>query len=504
LKQDIAYFDANIAGAITSRLTNDTNQMTDPVSILMNNMVSNLLLLAGGLFMCFHTSWKLAILAMSVIFPSTYLVRTYSEWAGKIARKISDEMSEANGVATQAIQNMRTVRYFGAESFELGRYSNNLNNVYKLQLRDNVTRIANSTLTRYLDLGVGVFVLWYGGGVIIGGDQSHFSLGQLITFQLYWNMMKQAFNGLNDVLSQLLRATAASQRIMDLLDLNPTIETGRGEWLGRESGEEMHGTICFNNVSFSYAQKRSKKPVLDTVNLKLPGGQVTAIVGKSGSGKSTMASLLLRLYDPVDGAITLDGRDFRDFEPQSLRGHFGVVAQETQLFAGTIEENISYAMPTPYTKADLEVAAAKANALEFVQGFDDGFQTLVGDRGMLLSGGQKQRLSIARMFLRRPRLLLLDEATSALDAENEALVQEALDGLVASGVCRTVVVIAHRLSTVRNADQIVVMQDGELKELGKHEELLRMDGIYAQLVQRQLQGKDSAKGKEDRKSGDSS
>jgi len=488
LKQDISYFDANLAGQITSRLTNDAMQMTDPVQIIMNNLLSNLILLVGGLVMCFHTSWKLSILTMCAIFPITYLVRTYSEWAGKINRKIQDEMAEANGTATQAIQNMRTVRYFGAEPFELHRYETNLQNVYKLQTKDNFARIANSTLTNYLDLGVSVFILWYGGSVIIAADDGHLSLGQLITFQLYWNMMKNAFNGLNGVLSSLLRATASSQRILDLLDLHPTIQTGQGTAIGKT--DILDGSIRIENVTFHYAMKRSQKPVLGNLSLDFPGGQCTALVGKSGCGKSTIASLLLRLYDPVDGRITLEGKDFRDFEPQSLRAQFGVVAQETQLFAGTVEDNIAYSMVDPYTKEDLELAASKANALEFIEKCDDGFQTLVGDRGMLLSGGQKQRISIARMFLRKPRLLLLDEATSALDAENEALVQEALDGLVISGLCRTVVVIAHRLSTVRNADQIAVLEDGELKELGKHQELIDRNGIYAQLVLRQLHGKD--------------
>merc|ERR1712070_576007 len=345
----------------------------------------------------------------------------------------------------------------------------------------------------------GVFVLWYGGGVIISGDNSHFSLGQLITFQLYWNMMKNSFNALNNVLSQLLRAVASSQRILDLLDLNPTIETGRGDFLEEEMVTD--GTIRLENVTFHYNQKLTEKPVLNNVNLSIPGGKVTAIVGKSGSGKSTIASLLLRLYDPIDGCITLDGRDYRDYQPQSLRAQFGVVAQETQLFAGTVEDNISYAMKKPYTREDLELAASKANALEFIQKYQDSFKTLVGDRGMLLSGGQKQRVSIARMFLRKPKLLLLDEATSALDAENEALVQTALDGLVESGLCRTVVVIAHRLSTVRNADQIAVMEEGELKELGNHEELIEKDGIYAQLVHRQLHGKDLEDGAAKRNAG---
>jgi len=290
------------------------------------------------------------------------------------------------------------------------------------------------------------------------------------------------------VLSSLLRATASSQRILDLLDLHPTIQTGAGTAIGKT--DILDGSIRIENVTFHYAMKRSQKPVLGNLTLDFPGGQCTALVGKSGCGKSTIASLLLRLYDPVDGRITLEGKDFRDFEPQSLRAQFGVVAQETQLFAGTVEDNIAYSMVDPYTREDLELAASKANALEFIQKCDDGFQTLVGDRGMLLSGGQKQRISIARMFLRKPRLLLLDEATSALDAENEALVQGALDGLVVSGLCRTVVVIAHRLSTVRNADQIAVLEDGELKELGKHEELIDRNGIYAQLVLRQLHGKD--------------
>lgn len=398
-----------------------------------------------------------------------------------------DEMAEANGTATQAIQNMRTVRYFGAEQFEVGRYETSLVKVYKLQMKDNLTRVGNAMFTNYLDLSVGVFVLWYGGGVIIAGDQGHFSLGQLITFQLYWNMMKTAFNGLNDVLASLMRATSASQRVLDLLDLNPSIETGTGNDIS--DVEENKGTITFQNVIFDYAQKRSQRPVLNNISIAFRGGKVTALVGKSGSGKSTIASLLLRLYDPIAGNILLDGVDYRSFQPQQLRALFGVVAQETQLFAGTIEDNIAYAMTSPYTQEGLRAAAAKANALEFIDKCDDGFQTLVGDRGTLLSGGQKQRVSIARIFLRKPRLLLLDEATSALDTENEAIVQKALDGLVTSGICRTVVVIAHRLSTVRDADQIVVMEDGEVRELGNHDELIQKSGIYAQLVERQLDPK---------------
>lgn len=483
LEQDMSYFDENLAGQIVSHLVNDADRMTDPVSLILNNVVTNIIRLIGGLVMCFSTSWRMSIMALTAIFPITYLVRSYAQWAATIWRKVGDTYGDAVGAATETVQNIRTVRCFGAEQLEKKRYEGFLTRVYHYDMLDTWTRTATLTLNSYLDLSIGVFVLWYGGMSAMSGSGS-LSLGQLITFQLYWSMMKDAFNGLNDVGSALLRATASAHRVLGLLELKPQIPN-----VGEELVEgEVLGDLVLQEVHFDYAEKRSHRSVLNGISLDMCAGQVTALVGKSGSGKSTIASLLLRLYDVTRGRILLDGKDLRSIKPSSLRAQIGVVQQETQLFADSIGSNITYAMSRPYTQEEIDAAAEQSNALSFISSFSDGFNSLCGDRGVKLSGGQKQRIAIARMFLRRPPILILDEATSALDAENEAIVQQAIDRLVDSHVCRTVVVIAHRLSTVRHANKIAVLKDGVLVELGTHDELTEQpEGVYARLVERQLE-----------------
>eukprot|EP00928_Gymnodinium_smaydae_P056705 TRINITY_DN40031_c0_g1_i1.p1 TRINITY_DN40031_c0_g1~~TRINITY_DN40031_c0_g1_i1.p1 ORF type:complete len:927 (+),score=141.24 TRINITY_DN40031_c0_g1_i1:379-2781(+) len=482
LEQDMTYFDENLSGQIISHLTSDADRMTDPVNLIMNNVVTNLLRLAGGMVMCFSTSWEMSILALTAIFPITYIVNGYTAWAGKIWRKVCDNYSEAMGAATEAVQNVRTVRCFGAESLEKKRFETFLTQVYKLDMMDTWMRTGTLTLNSYLDLAIGVFVLWYGGFQSLKGS-TEMTLGRLITFQLYWTMMKNAFNGLNDVGSSMLRATSSAYRVIGLLEMKASI-ADEGDELNPES---VKGDVVLDDICFDYAEKRSVKSVLRGVSLTINSGQVTALVGKSGSGKSTIASLLLRLYDVTGGAISLDGRDLRSLRPSALRACIGVVQQDTQLFAGSIADNIAYAAQRSYSTEEIQGAADQSNALGFISTFSDGLNSLCGDRGVKLSGGQKQRIAIARIFLRRPPILILDEATSALDAENESIVQHAIDRLVESGVCRTVLVIAHRLSTVRHAHQIAVLQEGQLVELGTHDLLMqKADGIYAQLVSRQI------------------
>ncbi|CAI5957509.1 unnamed protein product [Closterium sp. NIES-65] len=321
----------------------------------------------------------------------------------------------------------------------------------------------------------------YGGVLVMEG---HMRLGQLIAFQLYWNLIQSGYQSIMSVLMSLTKASGAAQRVLSLIDSLPDIDPDAGTKVST-----LQGSIRMEDVHFHY-QMRPDHPVLKGVSFHVdPGqvlamvghsgvslhvdpGQVLALVGRSGGGKSTVVHLLMRFYDPVQGRIVMDGRDLRELNLRSVHAHMGLVAQDTQMWACSIEENIAYGLPS-YTRAEVEEAAKHANAHDFITKFPEGYATRVGERGVRLSGGQRQRIAIARMLLRRPRVLLLDEATSALDAESEALVQGALDRLIAEGG-RTIVLVAHRLSTVRNADSICVLEGGRVAEHGTHEQLLEI------------------------------
>jgi len=323
--------------------------------------------------------------------------------------------------------------------------------------------------------------------VIDQGASAEISVGQLITFNLYWGMLNNSIQSLNGMLNTLVRAASAAQRVFEIIDLEPDIPLDRGDALLHE------GQACdveFRDVQFAY-QMRPDKAVLSGLNFTIPAGQKVAVVGPSGAGKSTLVSLLLRFYDPQGGAVLLNGRPLTEYGLRRYQKRVGVVAQETQVFCRPVVENLTYGIEN---EAEIELeqvqrAAKMANAHGFIEDLDEGYKSMVGEGGVRLSGGQKQRLAIARALLRRPGLLLLDEATSALDAENEAQVQEALDTLVDStaGGC-SVMLIAHRLSTVMNADKIVVLHGGKVAEEGTHQELKgKENGVYAKLVKRQIQ-----------------
>lgn len=426
-------------------------------------------------------------MAFAAVLPTLYLTQAYGRWSATLWTKIAACWNDLMGLATQAITNIRTVRAFGTEPHELQAFDGYLSYVFKLDMMESKARMLNTIVNSYFDAAVGAFILWYGGSVIISGEDAGITFGEIVTFQLYWNMMKNAFQGLSSVLTEMLRCAAATQNILDLLSSSPTIDSHGGRAV---EPTQVRGSLSLQGVVFSYPAKHCERPAVNGFSLELPAGTTTAVVGRSGSGKSTLMALLLRMYDPCKGQISLDGEDIRLLQPWTLRKCFGLVAQETQLFAGTIEDNIAYGLQKhEYSVEELDEAAKCANVQEFLRDFDEGYSALVGDRGIQLSGGQRQRIAIARVFLRRSRVLLLDEATSALDTENEAQVQQALDRLVSSGVCSTVLVIAHRLSTVINATQIAVMHEGSLVELGSHTDLLQRGERYKSLVDKQLQSR---------------
>jgi ABC-type multidrug transport system fused ATPase/permease subunit len=318
--------------------------------------------------------------------------------------------------------------------------------------------------------GAIVAVVWYGVTLSISGEMS---VGQLISFVLYSTFVGASFGGIAELYAQIQKAVGATERVFELLDETPEKINGTSS----SNFDKIQGNVTFQNVSFFYPS-RPEIQVLKDVNFTANFGQKIAIVGPSGAGKSTISSLLLRFYDILDGSILIDGKNIYDYDLESLRGNMSIVPQDVILFGGSIRENIAYGKPTA-TEEEILLAAKQANALDFVNGFPEKFDTLVGERGIKLSGGQRQRIAIARALLKNPSILILDEATSSLDSESEKLVQEALEYLMEG---RTSIIIAHRLATIRNADAILVLNDGVIAESGTHKELLEIEnGIYKNL-----------------------
>ncbi|BFI16174.1 protein MpABC65 [Marchantia polymorpha subsp. ruderalis] len=475
VRQDIAYFDGTTSGELTSRLTNDVSSMAEPINWMLSSIVRNLIALVGAFVLCFSISWKLSMLAFTTMAPIMHITAVYSRWSRELNRKRYALLAEANSAASEALGNVRTVRAFSTEEVEIDRFKSKTLSAMQKGVRDAFAYAGAVAVNDWLDLGASVLILWYGGTLVM---QGRLSAGKLITFELYWNQIQSAYQSIMSVLMSLTRAAGAAQRVLSLVDALPDIDPNAGTMVSTLDGE-----IKLEDVKFHY-QMRPQHPVLTGVSLHVGQGQVCALVGRSGGGKSTIVHLLMRFYDPTGGKILLDGWDLRHLNLKSVHKHMGLVAQDTQMFACSIEENITYGL-TKYTLEEMEEAARYANAHEFIMRFPDGYATRVGERGVRLSGGQRQRIAIARMLLRRPKVLLLDEATSSLDTESEALVQQALDRLISEGG-RTVVLVAHRLSTVRNADMIAVMEKGSVVEQGHHEELLERNGVYQRLVRRQL------------------
>jgi len=486
--QDIAFFDGNTSGQLTSRLTNDIGFMVTPIQSMLGTLISNSMLLFGGIVLSFTTSWTLSMLAFTTIGPIIHVAQLYAAWSRQLNRRIFGALAAANGIATEALGNIRTVKSFSAEQDEQHQYNQAINDALVKGVRDAFGGAGMYAFNSYLELGSGVLILWYGGIMAMKG-KGGMTPGTLITFQLYWNMLNNAYKNLLDIVTSFTRAAGAAQRVFALIDSLPDIDTDAGKPI---HASHLKGDIEFKNVTFAY-QMRPDCKVLNDIDLFIPAGTTCALVGKSGGGKSTMVNLIMRFYDSQIGSIEIDGCDLKQLCLRDLRKQIGLVQQNTELFGGTIEENITYGMkPGSWSREDVIQAAKNACAHEFIVQFPEGYLTRVGERGIRISGGQKQRISIARVFLRNPKILLLDEATSALDAESEARVQEALDKLISDKRDkRTIILVAHRLSTVINADQIAVISGGKIVERGTHEELYSAQGVYAKLVQRQLSKKNS-------------
>ena len=474
LRQSAAFFSSQTTGRLLSRITNDVAQIQNAVSETVGDLMRESLSILGYAGVLFYTDARLAVVCFTgaplVVYP---LVRL-GQSVRRTTRRSQEALEQLTHVSAEAFSGHRIVKAFGAESREAQKFESASRHLYRTNMRVTSALSVLPPLMEFMGGVAFVGALWVGSQEISSG---RLTPGDFVRFVAALFMMYSPAKKLSRVNANIQQALAASERIFAILDTHSEVE----DRAGAPPAAPFCRAIEFRDVQFAYAGAEGE--TLGGVSLTVTAGQMVAIVGRSGAGKTTMVNLLPRFYDVTGGAIVMDGVDIRDVTLASLRAQIGIVTQETVLFDDTIAANIAFGRPAA-TRADIESAARAAHAHEFIVGLDDGYETAIGERGQRLSGGQRQRLAIARALLRDSPILILDEATSSLDAESEMLVQEALSTLMRN---RTSLVIAHRLSTVRRADAIVVLEQGRIVEMGSHDELLAAGGAYAKLYELQLQ-----------------
>jgi subfamily B ATP-binding cassette protein MsbA len=464
----LSFFHSRRTGALLSRLTNDIALVRGALAAGFSNLIKSALLLIVCLFWIFFTSWRLALVSLIVVPPSVGLI----VWLGKKLRRRStitqERMADLNAILQETLTGIRLVKAFSMEEFEKKKFAGAAETYFRAFVKQRRLGAMASPLSEYLGVVAATTVLWYGGHEIL--LKQALEPQQFFIFLFAMLQLMNPLKSLSNVNATLQEGLAAAVRIFRLLDTKPTVASLPNARLA--SG--VREGIEFQNVSFRYG---SGPDVLHDISFRVRAGEVVALVGPSGAGKSTLVDLVARFYDPTEGRIRLDGVDLVEYEVASLRRMMGVVTQESILFNDTVWNNIAYGVPDA-DEESVRRAARAANAERFILDMAEGYQTKIGDRGVLLSGGERQRLAIARAIFKNPSLLLLDEATSSLDSESELLVQEALEALFQG---RTVFVIAHRLSTIQRADRIFVLDEGRIVQTGTHGELVAIPGLYQKL-----------------------
>lgn len=470
----MTFFAQRRVGELASRLSADTIQIEDTLITILPQFIRQSTLLIGGIALISYTSLKLTgIMLMSLPFVIAIAV-VFGRKTRKISREAQDRLADTATIVEETLQGIVNVKAFSNEGYELNRYHEGLGKFLTATLRGAKLRAGFISFIIFALFGFIVLVLWSGARLL---QQGEITFGDLTRFGLYTTFVAGAMGQFAELYSQLQKAIGATQRVRELLRETGEVEAVLGP-TPPSTLARLRGDVVFENVHFTYPSRQGIE-VLHAINLAATSGQRIALVGPSGAGKSTIISLLLRLYDPSEGRLLIDGKDARDYRLNELRGQMSMVPQEVLLFGGSIAENIAYGKPGASAE-EIEAAARQANAHEFIQAFPEKYATLVGDRGIKLSGGQRQRVAIARAILKNPAILILDEATSSLDSGSEQLIQEALETLMRG---RTSFIIAHRLATVRHVDRIIVIDGGRVVESGTHEELQAIEnGVYRRLA----------------------
>lgn len=465
-------------GEVISRVINDINVVQNAAISSVTEIAPNLITLIGVLSYLFYLNWRLTLITLLVIPLLALVIKVFGREMREVSRESQKKQADIASLLQESLAGVRVVKSFAMEKNVIEKFNKEAEKSFWLTLKQSQITVTQTPLLAFLNALAIVAIIWYGGFEVVSG---RLSPANLIAFFAGIALIADPASRLGGISSTIQNALASAERIFEVIDIVPSV----AEKPDARELSKISGRVEFNKVTFAY--EAGQAPVLSDIDLMIQPGEVVALVGRSGAGKSSLVNLIPRFYDPQKGAVLVDGNDLLDVKLESLRSQLGMVPQETILFSGTIRENIAYAR----AEADqdtIESAARTANAHDFIMSLPEGYNTLVGERGVRLSGGERQRVAIARAILADPRILIFDEATSSLDAESERLVQEAMDNLMAG---RTTLIIAHRLSTVQHADRIVVLDKGRIVEIGKHAELIEKGGLYSKLYEMQFKDEES-------------